>query len=373
MTHPISNITVRQTTAAEKTSGPFSTHYWTSSMLEAVNTCPKWGLIRNVQNKSFVTGYRQMALEAGALMHEIFAMLNLVQVGYIQGLPTHCQYHGEKEFGRERWAAITASVNLDDFDGTNQSQLIRVLEQLAYNVISTSDYYDDPEDKNRTVSNLEHCAIELVTYWTVHLSDFAIYVADPADPSAPIGVEQSLDCIFSFYYDNQLSEIRVIGLADAVYQNSKTKLTTMGEYKSSSNMNDAWQQQYATRHQVTIYSAMLDAYFDNFSGNTVLIGSSIPVRKTSPANMHFQLSRDEDQVKDMLLSLLHADALRGVYQGEAAIYAPMFTHSCNRYFRPCAFLDLCTSSHPDQEAMWAEMSSAPELSPSEMKALARKD
>ena len=50
---------------------------------------------------------------------------------------------------------------------------------------------------------------------------------------------------------------------------------------------------------------------------------------------------------------------------------PMFTHSCNRYFRPCSMIDLCTAAKDDQYIMFDTMVDEQALSPSEQKAMMR--
>jgi len=37
------------------------------------------------------------------------------------------------------------------------------------------------------------------------------------------------------------------------------------------------------------------------------------------------------------------------------INAPKHTHSCNRYFRPCAFIPLCASDPEEQKLIFSEM------------------
>ena len=340
--------------------------YITSSMMEAVNTCVKWGVIHNVLNRRFVTGYRQMALEAGSLMHEVFSVLNLYQLGVIQGLSDHMNHHGAVILGEDRWNFIINCV--ENLKGDQQL----VCETLALQTIATSDFYDDPNDRNRTTANLEHVAIELVAYWLMRFQNFNIYVEDTADPTKPVGLEMSLDVVFTIKAYGTNYNVRFIGLADALYQNHDTRVVTLGEYKTSSSMNDAWERAFETRHQITGYNAALKAYFPNVAGNTILLGSAVPVPRTKTRVQHFSVPRDDDHTKQFLNTILFTMGLIESYR-DTPLTAPMFTHSCNRYFRPCAFLDLCSASLEDQFVMLEQMEIAPALSPSEMKALLRKD
>lgn len=378
------SYTVRQTTDEEVAA---KMPYMTSSMMEAVNTCPKWGIINSVQGKAFTIGYRQMALEAGSLLHEVFSVINLYQVGVIQGCIEHMDWHGEQLFGKHRWDAIIpkefyyqleALIAAEQWETLQYAELLN-LERLAYAVIATSDYYDDPEDRNRTLSNLEFCAIELINYWMMNLRNFNIYIEDRKNPQSRIGVEISFDVVFDIEYMSPTTGLvttlsqRFIGLGDAVYQNTETKRITYGEYKSASRMGDAWRNNFQTRHQLTAYNACLAAYFDPslLSMNTILIGSAVPVRKTTAPVQHFMVPRDHENVLNFLTTLLATTRSIETYEGVDALVAPMFTHSCSRYFVTCALLDLCSSSYSDQVVMYEQMLDKPELSPSEEKAKKR--
>jgi hypothetical protein len=338
-------------------------------MIEAVNTCPKWGVIHSVQSKVFTVGYRQMALEAGSLMHEVFSVLNLFQVGAVQGLYQHMDYAAAELFTEERWNIIKG----DTFDADKSAESDqRTLERLAIRTIGSSDYYDDPEDKNRTISNLEHCSLELINYWLMNMRDYNIFISDRDDPTAPIGIELSLDVVFDCVEDSgETPLVRLIGLIDAVYQNTDTSFVTTGEYKTASSMNDAWREAFKTRHQITGYQAALRAYHDAVlcTGNTIMLGSAIPVRKTTAPVQHFMIERDDEHTRNFLNTCVFTKRIIEEYNdGDKSLQAPMFTHSCNRYFRPCSQIDLCASAFEDQEVMYEQMLQKPELSPSEVKA-----
>lgn len=368
MIEPLQYI-VRQTTDDEfKSNMP----YLTSSMVEAVNTCPRWGVIHNVLGKRFTTGYRQMALEAGSLMHDVFAGLNLLHIGIARGLIDHMHFHGSLLFGNERWKFIWTEATKKDANLTLESK--NAFERFVFTIIGTSDFYDDPNDRNRTVANLEHCSLELLQYWMMALVQFPIYVEDISKPETRIGIEISLDAVFEHHreFDDQRPfAIRCIGLADVLYQNEKTKQITLGEYKTASSMNDAWRLSFDTRHQITLYNALLQAYFGTQETfNTILIGSAIPVRSTSTPCQHFQVDRDQENIQELLRTFMFSSTMIEKYRDQP-LATPMFTHSCNRYFRPCSLLDLCTATKEDQFQMLDNMEIEEAASPSEQKAMLR--
>lgn len=367
---------VRPTTEEEKTT---NMPYVTSSMIEAVNTCPRWGIVHNVLGRRFTTGYRQMALEAGSLMHDVFACLNLLHIGIFRNLPEHMHYNGKILFGASRWKYLWEEATKKSSEVTVDSK--NVFERLIFACIASSEFYDDPNDKNRTVANLEHCALELLNYWLMNIVQFPIYVSDEKDHTKPIGLEMSLDCVFEIVVEEyskathqtleKVRLLRCIGLADVVYQNQETKAISLGEYKTASLMNDAWRMAFDTRHQITLYNALLQAHFgrqDTF--NTILIGSAIPVRSTSEPVQHFTVDRDQQHVQELLNTYLFTQGLIKEYK-EQPLSTPMFTHSCNRYFRPCSLLDLCVAAKEDQHVMFEGMYVEEAPSPSEQKALLR--
>lgn len=344
--------------------------YVTSSMVEAIVTCPRWGIIHAVQRRRFVSGYRQMALEAGSLVHEIFAAFNLLHLAKEQGMYAHAQYHGEQLFSEARYNAINFAEAHRRYD----IRPIKAYEYLVYNVVGSSEYYDDPNDKNRTVANIEHVGLRLAEHYLSELARFNIHVEDETDPMKSIGIEKSLDVVFNIMLSNdEVFSFRFIGLADVLYTNNVTKLVKLGEFKTTSSMNEGWEASFRTRHQLTAYMAALHAYFDHVSLDTILTGSTIPVRKTTTPVMTLLFDREEQNFLDFFNTVRHAWGIIQEYKNEDVIFAPMFTHSCNRYFRPCSLIDFCTAAHEDQVVMLEQMAFDANLSPSEAKALLRRE
>jgi hypothetical protein len=378
---------VRKTTDAEFNA---KMPYLTSSLVEAVNTCPRWGIIHSVLGKRFVTGYRQMALEAGSLMHDVFACLNFLHIGVFRELPDHMHFHASSLFGKQRWDFMWKEAT-KKHEGVVTVNDVQVFERLIFASISTSEYCDDPNDRTRTLANLEHCAMELMQYWLMNLVRLPIYVEDRNDCTKRIGVEISLDCVFELgvnapiYLPGEDGKpiatgdtrfvceklVRCIGLADVVYQNEETGAISLGEYKTAAMMNDAWRLAFDTRHQITLYNALLQAYFGRQQDfNTILIGSAIPVRSTSAPIQHFTVPRDQENVHELINTYAFSQELITRYK-DAPLTTPMFTHSCNRYFRPCSMLDLCTAAKEDQHVMLENMEVVEAASPSEQKAMLR--
>ena len=311
-----------------------------------------------------------MALEAGSLMHDVFSVLNLLQVGIKQKYVAHMHHHGAELFPDDRWDNMWNSAKFDPKKTLNQQ--VQAIEKICFACIATSDFYDDPDDKNRTISNIELCTLALIEHFLSALQDFDIQITDPIEFSRPIGIEKSLDCVFHFKHNYEtIDMLRCIGLADAVYQNKETGAIALAEYKTTSMLNQGWTNAFGMRHQLTLYNALLQGYFgrqQNF--NTIVVGSAIPVRSTSNPVQHFMVPRDQEHISAMLNTFVYAREMIRATE-EAPLMAPTFTHSCNRYFRTCALMDLCTASQEDQAVMLDGMVVADERSPSEERAFLR--
>lgn len=347
-------ITVRHTTSEEQAT---NMPYLTASMLEALVTCPRWGLINSVNRRSFTENARSMALEAGSTMHEVFSVLNLLQVGLVQGKVEHMNYHGNVLFPG-RWAGITAKLDPLQHDKRSAD----IIEDVLLRCLASSEFYDDPGDQFRTMSNLERAAFELYNYWVNVLSEFTIETNTL--PEEPIGVERSIDVVLM---SEGHKPIRFIGLADAVYRNAETKKVTLGEYKTSSRVTDSYLESFQTRNQISAYLLGLHAdYSDYMTGNAIIIASEMPPKATKQNVQHIMVSRDVDSYESFFTACQFGMQLIDQF-GNAPTDAPMFTHSCNRYFRTCSLMSMCTCTAQDRRETYDSMFTM-ELSPSEQMA-----
>ena len=135
------------------------------SMLTAINTCPRWGMIHSWHGKRFATYGRSMALEAGSAMHDMFAAVRMFELmehvkvfakdGFIV-VPDYIFDHGAHLFNSklfpDRWnEACHIFDQPDDYD----TRMMR----FALYILETTGFHDDPSDRKRTQTNLETAAI----------------------------------------------------------------------------------------------------------------------------------------------------------------------------------------------------------------------
>lgn len=107
-----------------------------------------------------------------------------------------------------------------------------------------------------------------------------------------------------------------------------------------------------TSHQVTGYCMAASL----FSGKPVrrahVIGLSLPLptRDISQGFRIEDVKRTDESIQRWLAWVEHTVTLHDKYRLDLE-NAPMYTHSCNRYFRPCMFVPYCASPVDDRKDM----------------------
>lgn len=362
-----------------KSPEPSSLRPYSHSILSAVNTCPIWGVIRYGHRKQFESESRAMALEYGSAAHEVFAALYLWQVGYIQGLPEHMHHHAMRIFKsdvRFRDALKTKDDSPEPHDA---------LVSLGFNILHTGTFYDDPWDNIRTVNNLEVGIIKYVENVLPSMENWPIWIADHTNPEAMIGIEAAFDIELerslvkppksqrskgesNGFRRDDVSRVRYIGQIDRLHDR-KTKLI-LGENKTGSRLDTSWSLSFDMSHQLTGY--MLAAY--TITGRQCLesrlhglknkqTGHSDDFNPISP------LHRDVEKFETFIDWAIHSADMYERYMDDWE-NAPRYTHSCNRYFRPCSQLPFCSDTREGRQEQFAQMVTA-DLSPSEQAVLDR--
>lgn len=328
--------------------------YYSHSIVEAILTCPKWGLIRYKDRKYFKSGYRQMALEAGSTMHEVFAALRLWQLDSVQKLPEHAQFHGRRIFG-DRW----------DYCFMRKSNPKDEALSLCFEILNSSEFYDDPTDSKRTIANMEETTIKYVDHQMAVMDRNEIWVQDRGRPDGLVGIEIP----FSIVVDEC---IRYIGTIDGITYYIPNDIERLEENKTASRIDDAFRESYRVKSQPTGYTVAARLIVGNEAmEQTKIIAVKVKQTRSAEDYVSFVENRDDEAILDWHRTLMFTHRLATEYEGNY-LMAPMFTHSCNRYFRPCGFVDLCAASREDQQMMFADMEIIPP-SPSERNVLGLTD
>jgi len=338
------------------------------TLLSAINTCPKWGVLRYELGKRFADSARPTALEMGAMLHEAFAA---VRIGLLkkQGLHDHASVHAMRLFGADRTPLVLAPYE--------QGYTTREYFNSAINCIESLGWEDDPRDVRRTMSNAQDALALYVDDWCTR-DDMRVWVADEQNPHDHVGVEIKFDLVLSFRVTqavlHQLAppavcisdvtsseatvSFRYVGRMDGLclHGHGDGEMAFIHENKSAARLNDAWKDSYLISHQITGYCVAASMYTGYPVYNGYAIGLAIPRPKRDPFNgiVWEPVTRHPHNVEKWMQWVLHTCEVIWRWAGDP-LSAPMYSHSCNRYFRPCSMIPLCYSSPEEQEEMLAEM------------------
>lgn len=330
-----------------------------NTKLVAINTCPLWGIVRYTHHKTFSGVGRAMALEAGGAAHEVFAAHRLFSFGEhaekFYGVDTGTversfRSHGERIFGKSRFEEMVNAVDPDEDERTR-------CQQFSLTALYNSGFYDDPGDKRRTTTNIEEMCLAYMDkydwksrlpYWNKD-TDF-------------LGIEVPVDVVIYIDYKDDRGEdsiivIRFIGKADGLHWVDRDQeVLRVHENKTASRLGDAWEMSWETNHQPTGYMIALSAMLDLSISQSEMLGTCLPLPKSVSIGglARVVVKRAQWQLLEWFQWLLHTALLHEQYKDNAT-NAPMYTHSCNRYFRPCSFITLCATAPEERKALFDEM------------------
>lgn len=294
-----------------------------------------------------------MALEAGEMMHEVFAAVRIWQLEHIQKLPRHARVTANRIFGKARWKRM-----LEQVDGEDERTR---LQQLCFACLHTSGFEDNPEDKIRTLSNMELASINYVDEQLHKMDSWPLWVADKKNPNAAVGIEQVFDCVLE-YADGKL--IRFIGTVDGLVINVyRDNRITLDENKTAARIDDAWRFSFDMTHQITGYIAAATSVYGLQIRHARVTGLLIKPMGKGNDVYPLEVTRTPDATLTWSRWVRHTVDLAELYDGDYE-NAPRYTHSCNRYFRACSLIPFCTDSAEGRTIQWDQMV-APEGSPSE--------
>lgn len=238
------------------------------------------------------------------------------------------------------------------------------LTELAFALLASQGWKDDPNDKNRTMANLQMTAIRYCEQRLGDMERWPIYVEDENDPKCQVGIEQNFDVVLSF---EDGKKVRYIGTIDGLVKNERTgnERWFLDENKTANRLSEAWRQSFDMSHQITGYCAASTATFGFPVMRNRVTGSKLP-----PSNSVEDVSVIEPVERDATYIHRWAQWIRSMSETfdkyrDNWEYADRYTHSCMRYFRTCALLPFCCDSPEGrQESFYKQMVPADET-PSE--------
>lgn len=368
MTPKYSHVSVVQTT--DQTLPAFD-----NSRLVALNTCPTDGIIRYTYNKRMGHGGRAMALEAGSAAHEVFAAHRLHHfdpTGPAGDRYGHDRANliftntGRRVFGLERFQQMVGAVDPRE---DRRSQRIA----FSLNALYTSGFYDDPADRKRTVTNIEEMCIAYMDKFD--WSNQMPIVLENYDASGPTaGIEIPIDVTLEYtvpaepprYADDDgahhdrpptILRYRFIGRADGVHwKDSSETVIRAHENKTASRLGDAWEQSHTMSHQHTGYMIGLSTQLGKSVRDTLVLGTALPLPTSYALTgiSRVPVHREDFEIQSWFDWFIHTVTLHDEYADRPAD-APHYTHSCNRYFRPCSYIPFCASLPEDRMELLEEM------------------
>jgi hypothetical protein len=173
---------------------------------------------------------------------------------------------------------------------------------------------------------------------------------DPNDPTADVGIEWPFDMVVTI--GDRV--FRHTGRIDGIHWRSG-KLV-LHDNKTASRLNEAWEMSFETSSQVTAYCVAASLYTQQEVNSAEIHGLAIPMPKSYEYGgiVVAQTSRQDHHFARWLKWLDYTIELCERYK-DNPYDAPMFTHSCNRYFRPCSMIPFCASDREEQERIIGEM------------------
>lgn len=314
--------------------------------LSAINTCPTFGILRYTMHRRMPEAGRALALEAGHAMHEAFAFVRLVQLVHAHDNRPEFQaqlwqYHGTRLFGADRLEHLSQQT-------AGSSDLVETAKRGCVAVLDTSGYYDDPRDKRRTLTNMEEAIYVYINRWRW---DQPVWMRNADDPTGDVGIEIPFDLVCNI---GDL-EFRLTGRLDGLHYNARNELMVC-DNKTSSRLNEAWSQSFLLSHQITTYCAAASVFTQHAVHSAEILGLALPQPRSYEYGGFLRevVSRQPHHYSRWIDWLVHTIAMAQQYK-DNPFDAPKYTHSCNRYFRPCSFIPFCDADPDEQRTIVSEM------------------
>jgi hypothetical protein len=340
---------IRLTTKEEKDDPSIPAFDYTT--LTALNTCPRFGLVRYVYNKAMPHNSRSMALELGSAAHQCFAAIRLFEA------MEHYPYDNEEE-DRIHFSIQDYGVRLFGAERMERFMQIwcseedtrRRVNAIALYIANTSGFYDDPGDRRRTLSNLE---TSLIAY----IDRLELGSRIPVVRDGLIGIEVPFDLLLTFTHEHANdydlrdpieTKIRYIGRMDGLVH---TKYgIEVEENKTASRLDQSWMNSFLISHQVTGYCVAASTLLREPVKECMVRGMMVPLPKTYDLGgiANVSVSRDSDRIAEWYRWIWDTVSHQYLPYKDDPLSAPEYSHSCNRYFSSCSFIPLCAMASREE-------------------------
>jgi hypothetical protein len=323
--------------------------------LTAIATCPTFGIMRYQHHKVYASPRRSMPLVAGLAAHEAFSAVRLGDLffnGHMFYPDMDCKRtairRANQLFGSERTIAWVEKMSAGE--DIERSVMLGALE-----IFNSTGFYDDPDDKRRTIANIEET---IIAYCSRYPMGKTMCVVDIDKLGRQfVGVEIPIKMFLRIRNHDVVREYKFLGRVDGVMWTGPDKTAiNVEDDKTASRLNDAWHESWKIAHQMTGYCAAINALLGVETMQGIVRGASIPLPKTydygGVVNVPFR--RNLPQFKEWADYVVHIMDIMQKYVN-TPLSAPRYTHSCNRYFRPCSYIPFCDSDMEERALMYSEM------------------
>jgi hypothetical protein len=303
----------------------------------AIHTCPRWGIVRNMHGKSLEVEGRQIPLECGNALHQAFAAHRLWQLSVTGTRPSLIHTTGLSIYGEERWGELAKKLEGDD------------PAPISLEALYTSGFIDAPFDRRRTLSNME---LSLLHYLTRYPHDYLPYVDDDF-----VGIEVPVRLKLTF---EDGTEFAYLGRADVILTEPGTGKLIVVDNKTTSNVSNQWEVQWRTSHQLTGYCVGVSSMIRRRVMDYGVLGLQVPLPKGQEFGgyVFMEGKKTNRAVSEWAKWCYSAWSLWDQYQSQP-FEAPMYTHSCYRYFRGCSFIPICDIAEDDPPVTLSELTDSP--------------
>lgn len=331
-----------------------------NTKLVAINTCPTWAIVTYTLNKRIGHGGRAMALEAGHAAHEVFAAHRLFHIREHGARTYHLEQRDVDRVFRDKgiqlYGADRFSQMVDAIDPHEDART----QQIAFSLTAlySGQFYDDPLDRRRTTTNIEEMCIAYMDKYDWSDQMPVIMPVRDSNDTFWVGIEVPVDVTLHYtMHDHTEQRYRLIGRIDGVHwKDDRQTDIRLHENKTASRLGDAWEASHLMSHQHTGYMIGLSAMINRPIRNGLVLGTCLPLPKAYNIGglSRVPVSRKDFELVSWFDWFLETVALHDRYKDEPT-EAPHYTHSCNRYFRPCPLIPFCASPPEDRGQMLEEM------------------
>jgi len=156
-------------------------------------------------------------------------------------------------------------------------------------------------------------------------------------------------------------EVRFIGKMDGLHWN-KNELIIIEE-KTGARLDDAWLSQWVLSHQITGYCLAAATFTELPCSHALVSGMRIPIGKVPSEGIRREYVPRSQLAFEKWANWFVTSVEMEQKWRDDVINAPMYTHSCNRYFSSCSFLPFCAADTKEEKEQIIEEMETDEWSP----------